>query len=434
MKERFFARHSKSSAALISLGIHTILIVVAISFVAFTVIVKEESAFEAKPVNRPKMQLRKLQVPVNIKKQKPKPRLRKRIVVQPKMNQRMPDIKMPEITGVKGGIGSEGGGGLGGAGGIGFSMPEIELFGVKGKGEKIFIILDSTDWIMYDKLGGIPAYTLIKDELIRILGGLSSTVLFNVAVYSQASGSVSLFPQLAPANAANVAKVEDWLNPLNASMSAKGYGIQTLGPGGTKITGDLVVEPLKQVKHWSKPMMCAMQQQADTVFLLVSNWGHLLHETTPAKPWSESKRAKYNELKRKAQAKLAEENKHRKENGMDPKVVVSPIHEYYPGIEHPPQPGRHWYTPKELAQAFVSMRQASGPRTPVKSGLGSRGKKTKDKFTFNVVQFIPEKDGKEGVKFKQLSNLLDGEYRSIAGLAAIESYVASVERGAHDEL
>ena len=80
------------------------------------------------------------------------------------------------------------------------------------------------------------------------------------------------------------------------------------------------------------------------------------------------------------------------------------------------------------------MRQASGPRTPVKSGLGSRRKNTRDKFTFNVVQFIPEKDGKEGVKFKQLSDLLDGEYRSIAGLSAIESYVASVERGAHDEL
>jgi hypothetical protein len=432
MKKRFFARHSKSSAAIISLGIHAALIVMALSFVAVSVIVKEESKFEAKPVSRPKMQLRKLQVPVNIKKQKPKPRLRKRIVVVPKMNQTMPDIKMPEITGVKGGLGNAGGSGLGEAGGIGFTMPEIELFGVKGKGAKVFIILDSTNWIMEDELGGIPAYTLIKDELVRILGGLNSTVLFNVAVYSQGSDSVSLFPQLVPANAANVAKVGGWLKPLNASMSAKGYGIQTLGPGGTKITGDFVVEPLKTVNHWSKPMLYSMQQQVDTVFLLVSKWGHLLHQTAPAKSWSESKRAKYDELNRKARAKLEEENKRRKENGMDPRVLASPIHEYYPGIEHPPQPERHWYTPKELAQAFVSMRKAHDLRTPAKSGLGSRRKNTRDKFTFNVVQFIPEKEGIEEERFKQLNRILGGEYRSIAGLKAMESYLGSSAGDSND--
>jgi hypothetical protein len=108
-KKGFFASHAKSSAALVSLGIHAVLIVIALSFVAVTVITKEEKAFEAKPVKRPKMSLKKLQVPVNIKK-KPtkKPKLRKRIVVQPKMNSTMPDIKMPEITGVKGGLESSG--------------------------------------------------------------------------------------------------------------------------------------------------------------------------------------------------------------------------------------------------------------------------------------------------------------------------------------
>jgi len=111
----FFTKHTKSSAALVSLGIHAVLVFVALSFVAVTVITKEENKFEVKRVSRPKMQLRKLQVPVSIKKKKmQKPRLRKRIVVQPKMNQSMPDIKMPEVSGVKGGLGSAGSGGLGG--------------------------------------------------------------------------------------------------------------------------------------------------------------------------------------------------------------------------------------------------------------------------------------------------------------------------------
>ena len=48
--KKFFVKHAKSGAALISLGIHAALVVVALSFVAVTVITKEEQKFEAKPV------------------------------------------------------------------------------------------------------------------------------------------------------------------------------------------------------------------------------------------------------------------------------------------------------------------------------------------------------------------------------------------------
>ncbi|MDF7808612.1 hypothetical protein P4E94_14275 [Pontiellaceae bacterium B12219] len=426
-KKRFLTKHAKSSAALVSLGIHAVLILVALSFVAVTVITKEEQVFEAKPVNRPKMQLKKLQVPVNIKKKKtPKPKLRKRIVVQSKMNKTMPDIKMPEITGVKGGLGSAGAGGLGGAGSLGFSMPEMNVFGIKGKGEKVFIILDSTPWIMYDELGGIPAYTLIKDELIRILGELNPTVLFNVAVYGHGTGTYTFFPQLVPASSANVAKVEAWLKPLNA-VQADGYGTRTLGAGGIKVDEDLVMEPLVNVNHWSEPLMLAMRQQVDTVFLLSSGWGHLLYEKEPAKQWSESKMAKFREIQQKAKEKLAEENRQRKANGQPERVLVgsSLIVEYFPGTEFPPQPIHHWYTPKEIAEACMNQRKASASRTPTQSGLGSRSRNSKDAFSFNVVQFVSETDGAEEERFKKLSDILNGEYRSLPGLAAIESYLDS---------
>lgn len=125
-KKRFISKHAKSSAALISLGIHVVLIVVAVSFVAVTVIQKPETQFEAKPIKRPRMQLKKLQVPVKIKKKKMQaPKLRKRIVVKPSV--KSPDIKMPELTGIKGGTGYLNQGG--GLGGLGFSMDIPDLFG-----------------------------------------------------------------------------------------------------------------------------------------------------------------------------------------------------------------------------------------------------------------------------------------------------------------
>ncbi|MEN8256077.1 MAG: hypothetical protein ABFR33_11480, partial [Verrucomicrobiota bacterium] len=153
VKKRFFANHSKSSAAVVSIALHLILLLIAGTFVAVTVVTKNEKKFEVKQVNRPKMPPKKLQVPVKIKKQKRKPKLRQRIVVKTKV-QNMPDIKMPEITGIKGGLGAVGNAGLGDAASIGFNMPEINVFGVRSKGEKVFLALDTDAQIMHDKVGG----------------------------------------------------------------------------------------------------------------------------------------------------------------------------------------------------------------------------------------------------------------------------------------
>ena len=138
---------------------------------------------------------------------------------------------------------------------------------------------------------------------------------------------------------------------------------------------------------------------------------------------------RYREIERKAQGKLAEENRRRKAAGQPERVLVGSavINEYFPGTEHPPQPERHWYPPKEIATSCVAMRKASDPRVPTKSGLRSRSKKSKERFSFNVVQFVAEQNGHEEERFKQLSGMLDGEYRSLPGLKAIESYLAGNE-------
>jgi hypothetical protein len=133
-RKKFVAKHSKSSAALVSLGVHAVLIVVAVSFVAVTVINKEDQTFEQVEVRRPKVPLKKLQVPVKIKKKKtPKPKLRKTIVVKKEVQ--MAELKMPEMSGIKGGTGyMDGDGGLGS---LGFGL-DIDLFGGnKGSGNEL---------------------------------------------------------------------------------------------------------------------------------------------------------------------------------------------------------------------------------------------------------------------------------------------------------
>lgn len=441
VKKRFFTRHAKSSAALISLGVHAVLVVVALSFVAVTVIQKEEKVFEAKPVNRPKMQLKKLQVPVNIKKNKvKKPKLRKRIVVQPKMNQTMPDIKMPEITGVKGGLGAGAGAGLGGGGGLGFTMPEINVFGIKSKGEKVFIILDSSTEMMFDEMGGIPAYTIIKQELVNIIGGLPPTALFNVIVYDR-SRTFMLFPKMVAASSVNVNKIDEWLKPLNSitpGMGADEYGVSTLGKGGSQNTEDFLTGKFERQELWYRPAMLAMKLQADAVFVLTYWWGHQRiemgnnkrdqwYKTTPGKKWRE--------CHEKAKQLLVEDNKKRAARGAPPRAIDrgnawQMNRAYFPDIQFPPEPDFFYHKPQEFAQAMIEVREQNKPRDALaKTGL--KRKSNKVDFSFNVVRFAKKDaewnewyDGRTEDNFKKLTGMLKGNFKTIAGMEAIQSSVS----------
>jgi len=432
-KKGYFSRHAKSTAALVSLVIHAVLIVVALSFVAVTVIQKEEQVFEAKPIKRPKMAMKKLQVPVNIKKKKMQmPKLRKRIMVQPKLNQSMPDIRIPEISGIKGGLGSAGRTGLVGAGGLGFSMPEIELFGIRSKGEKLFFVLDSSPNMMVDGIGGIPAFRIIKSELLRILDGLDPTVLFNVAVFDKGQ-TFTLFPRMVPANGSNVGKIKGWLDPLNAvsrGMGDKDYGAGTLGPGGTLLNNPLQADPLKSSPgHWMRPTLLAMKQQADSVFVLTCQWGSMAYVLKDgSSKWSESKWTHWRERVAQAQEKLNEENKKRRARGQPPRVVGEGervlVRAYFPDEPMPPDHTWYDYSSRELVEALGNMRDLHAPQQRATSSGLSRKKRTKQPVPLNVIHFVEKDSGTDGPRFKSLVGLADGEYRQIKGLAAIRSHLS----------
>lgn len=127
-RKRYFTNHAKSSAIVVSLVLHAVIIIAALTFVAVKVVIKSEQTFEVKEVKRPRMKLRKLQVPVKEQKKTQAPKLRKTIVSKPRLNNM--DIKMPEIVGVKGGTGY---GRAGGLGGLGFDF-EMDLFGGNKRG------------------------------------------------------------------------------------------------------------------------------------------------------------------------------------------------------------------------------------------------------------------------------------------------------------
>ena len=114
------------SAVLLSIVIHAALFLLAGMLVVFTVVKKEEKKFTPpKAVERPKMKLKKPKVKV---KKTSKPKSTTRIVT--KMNRAsMPDIQLPEMSGMGEGLGE-------GIGGFDM-MPDLDTVSVFGSGQTI---------------------------------------------------------------------------------------------------------------------------------------------------------------------------------------------------------------------------------------------------------------------------------------------------------
>jgi len=297
-KKRVFTKHAKSSAMLVSLAVHAVLILVAATFVAVTVVTKEEKKFEAKKVHRPKQPLKKLRVPVKVTKKKPKPKLRKRLLAK-RVDRKTPDFKMPEITGVKGGLGAMGDGG--GMAGIGFSMPEIDFFGAKAKGEKVcFIVHFGPATIGDNPFKRMTGYT-IRKRLEDMVSSLPDYTLFNVMAYF-ASEAAAINSNMMPANPENKQKVMEWMAPVNPLEGDYGHCL-SYGPAKGRINDakanwptrvdDLpfysmkwaypyrVPEELEEkyvpgaegFKHWGRGVAWAiLTQKPDAIFVLTTNY------------------------------------------------------------------------------------------------------------------------------------------------------------------
>jgi len=138
------------SAVLLSIVIHAALFLLAGMLVVFTVVKREEKRFEPpKAVERPKMKLKKPKVKIK-KTSKPKPTTR---IVTKMDRASMPDIQLPEMSGMGEGLGD-------GIGGFDM-MPDLEDVSVFGSGQSIGNDFEGT---FYDFKRDRQGRTIIMDS------------------------------------------------------------------------------------------------------------------------------------------------------------------------------------------------------------------------------------------------------------------------------
>ena len=212
-----------------------------------------------------------------------------------------------------------------------FSMPgrlnmgvsSINFFGARSKGEKIVFILDASKQMMEDVKGGFATYRFAKEEVHKMVDAMPSATLFNVMVYN--GRNIDLFrPKMAPATPENRAALKEWIEPINSDpynvgrirseYSPPGIYQSWLGSG---------------VRHWVQAVQAAMEQAADTIFVLCGavgtypvpsgGGGEILEGPDPEA--MREYREKYAKVQAKAREIFERENAARAEKGLPPKIV-----------------------------------------------------------------------------------------------------------------
>lgn len=166
---------------------------------------------------------------------------------------------------------------LGGSSSIGLGVSEISVFGIRDSGERILFAVDTGRNMLLDSKGGLYSYNAIKEELIRLINGLSPGTLFNVILFEGTRRPSVLFrPSMVPAIPQNFDAFNRWFMPINQRADQVG-----LTGTGIPVSRALVSHPVGQTfaandERWPpQPWLIqnALEQDADLIYVITANWG-----------------------------------------------------------------------------------------------------------------------------------------------------------------
>lgn len=353
----------------ISLLLHIIALIVLGGITIYQALSAPDPEFDAPPMAE-QVDTQRLEMKVRLQQQQQQsaPPVH-RISVQnvsamnlPNLNMNMPTIDTRVAIGT--GAGAAGaGGGMGrnfGREGIDMSRSAVNFFGISSSGERIMFIIDATDYMLEDQKGGIPAYNIIKQDVSRMVDELSPGTLFNIMFY-RGSSVQAYSPTMLPATRENKERVLSWIDPINKTFETR---------GNIRANVDLQNKDIQPMEHqptmWVKALQIAMEQGADAIFLLVSDWQWHRAEFAndaererwyAARNWGPREEATWLKAVEDARAWLAEENRQRKARGVPERVFQDSyrlVGEVFPRVRRKPHPG---YSPDDIQQHIANARR-----------------------------------------------------------------------------
>lgn len=206
----------------------------------------------------------------------------------------MPDLPSMGAGGF-GGFGGMGSGvGLGAGSGMATSLGSGTGLGGRGfmslnflgsttqNVSKVIFVVDTSTEIMEPRKGGFQAFTIIREEIMRLVGRLPPTAQFNVVLFSYDSGNdqnninVNLFkPELAAASTENKRAFFEWMTPVNAKLGS--FGPNSAGSRTAwrmkPLPESSGVDPLILPPVWARAVHPALEQQPDAIYVITASQG-----------------------------------------------------------------------------------------------------------------------------------------------------------------
>jgi hypothetical protein len=308
--------------------------------VVYSYFFRRETVFVPAPEVQRTIEPRKLEYKVHVKetqRRSGRPRVQPRLTADRVSELSLPDIKLdpapvrdreiPRVANFASvGIGSGMGDGRGNEG-VSLGDSAVNFFGVRARGERIFILVDVSTSMIEDVRGGYPGFNLVRDEITRLVNGLSPGSRFNVVAF--ASSYDQFKDNMVLASADNKRAAIDWLRKYNNP----GGQLETRTPN-TELAVEIDSYKVGQADKGGTTrqdlaLAAAMAQGADAIFLVTDGQPRLMRHLTEeewdawkAKYWTPSEVARVEQARAAELKKLEDENKRRARKGLPPIVDV----------------------------------------------------------------------------------------------------------------
>lgn len=257
----------------VSFAIHLLLLLGAGVFVISHIFYNRESTFVGQPPPMKSYEPRKLEFKVKVSKQQrssSRPSMSPRMVSTRMSSQlALPEIKMdPKVVKTSfqpkfkafGGTGLGSGLGTGyGLSGFGNGVSAFDFFGIRGRGDKIAILVDVSVSMVEEQQGGVRGYQRVKDRIYKVIDALSEGAMFNVIVFADAASAYE--KQLVVANDDYKGKAKLFVRPFNTEGN---YGLTT----GNIQPANIGIPAVGGETRLDLALTAAFEQGADTILII----------------------------------------------------------------------------------------------------------------------------------------------------------------------
>lgn len=235
----------------VSLAVHLVLFSLAGAWVISRAYYNKESTFVGQPPPSRTYDPRQLEFKVKVSKQQrssSRPSMAPRLVAMKASALALPEIKIDAKvvkTSFQPKFKSVGGTGLGvglgtgyGVGGFGTGVSQFDFFGIRGRGDRIAILVDVSVSMIEDEKGGPAGYGRVKNRINQVISEMNEAAMFNVIVFADATSRWQ--DKMVIASEENRRLAKEWLDPFNTNgnegLAAGNFaGLNTSVPslGGT---------------------------------------------------------------------------------------------------------------------------------------------------------------------------------------------------------